>query len=124
MGGARKRSKRFLGPLARSADNVYIVLIVYIARFEVLSMRTIPASEMKQRFGACIEAAQAEPILIERSGRPSVVVVSVAEYRRLQRIEDAHWGALAQQASEEGLLSDEEAAAWSSAMRERLRADA
>ena len=87
-------------------------------------MRTIPASEMKQRFGACIEAAQAEPILVERSGRPSVVVVSVAEYRRLQRIEDAHWGALAQRASEEGLLSDEEAAAWSSAMREHLGADA
>lgn len=87
-------------------------------------MRTIPASEMKQRFGACIEAAQAEPILIERSGRPSVVVVSVAEYQRLQRIEEAHWGALAQQASAEGLLSDEEAAVWLNAMRERLSADA
>lgn len=87
-------------------------------------MRTIPASEMKQRFGACIEAAQAEPILIERSGRPSVVVMSVAEYQRLQRIEAVHWGALAQQASEEGLLSDEESAAWLKAMQERLGADA
>jgi prevent-host-death family protein len=95
-----------------------------LSDFEGLSMRTIPASEMKQRFGACIEAAQAEPILVERSGRPSVVVVSVAEYRRLQRIEEAHWGALAQQASEEGLLSDEESAAWSNAMRERLSANA
>lgn len=87
-------------------------------------MRTIPASEMKQRFGACIEAAQAEPILVERSGRPSVVVVSVAEYRRLQRIEEAQWGALAQQASEEGLLSDEETTAWLKAMQARLHADA
>ncbi len=87
-------------------------------------MRTIPASEMKQRFGACIEAAQAEPILIERSGRPSVVVVSVAEYQRLQRIEEVYWGALAQRASEEGLLSDEETTAWLNAMRERLNADA
>ena len=43
-------------------------------------MRTIPASEMKQRFGTCIEAAQAEPILIERSGRPSVVVVCSIGY--------------------------------------------
>lgn len=86
-------------------------------------MRTIPASEMKQRFGACIEAAQVEPILIERSGRPSVVVVSVGEYQRLQRIEEAHWGTLAQQASDEGLLSDEESAAWLNAMRERLNAD-
>lgn len=87
-------------------------------------MRTIPASEMKQRFGACIEAAQTEPILVERSGRPSVVVVSVAEYQRLQRIEEAHWGALAQRASEEGLLSDEETAIWLNAMRERVDAGA
>lgn len=87
-------------------------------------MRTIPASEMKQRFGACIEAAQAEPILVERSGRPSVVVVSVAEYQRLQRIEENSWGALAQQAREDGLLSDEETAAWLKTMQERLNADA
>jgi antitoxin Phd len=87
-------------------------------------MRTIPASEMKQRFGACIEAAQAEPILVQRSGRPSVVVVSVAEYQRLQRIEENSWGALAQQAKEDGLLSDEETADWLKTMRERLNADA
>lgn len=87
-------------------------------------MRTIPASEMKQRFGACIEAAQAEPILVERSGRPSVVVVSVTEYQRLQRIEENSWGALAQQAREDGLLSDEETAAWLKTMQERLNADA
>lgn len=87
-------------------------------------MRTIPASEMKQRFGACIEAAQAEPILVERSGRPSVVVVSVAEYQRLQRIEENSWGVLAQQAKEDGLLSDEETAAWLKTMQERLNADA
>lgn len=87
-------------------------------------MRTIPASEMKQRFGACIEAAQAEPILVQRSGRPSVVVVSVAKYQRLQRIEENSWGALAQQAKEDGLLSDEETADWLKTMRERLNADA
>lgn len=87
-------------------------------------MRTIPATEMKQRFGACIEAAQAEPILVERSGRPSVVVVSVAEYQRLQRIEENQWGALAHAAYEEGLLSEEETATWRNTMQARLNADA
>ncbi|MBL8448715.1 MAG: type II toxin-antitoxin system prevent-host-death family antitoxin [Dechloromonas sp.] len=49
-------------------------------------MRTVPASEMKNRLGAYIEAAQAEPVVVERSGRPSVVMLSIAEYERLKAV--------------------------------------
>ena len=85
-------------------------------------MRTIAASEVKQRFGACIEAAQAEPVLIERSGRPSVVILSVAEYDRLMAIEDAQWGAMAQKAIEGGFTSAEETSAWFKRMEGKLHA--
>jgi len=52
-------------------------------------MRVIAASEMKNRLGAYFEAAQTEPLTVERSGRPSVVVVSVAEYERLKGLEQS-----------------------------------
>ncbi len=57
-------------------------------------MRVVPASEVKNRLGAYIEAAQAEPVVIERSGRPSVVMVSVAEYERLKALEQTQWADL------------------------------
>lgn len=50
-------------------------------------MKVVAASEMKNRLGAYFEVAQAEPVMVERSGRPSVVMVSVAEYERLKEFE-------------------------------------
>ncbi len=47
-------------------------------------MKTFTALEAKNRFGQVIEAAQREPVTVTRQGRPSVVIVSAAEYQRRQ----------------------------------------
>ena len=46
-------------------------------------MLHIAASEVKQRLGQYMESALTEPVMIEKSGRPAVVMLSVAEGRRV-----------------------------------------
>ena len=57
-------------------------------------MINISASEAKNRLGSYIEAALVEPILIERSGRPAVILLSVKEYERLKQHEQSAWRTL------------------------------
>ncbi len=83
-------------------------------------MLTVAATEMKQRLGQYLENALTEPVLIEKSGRPSVVMVSVAEYARLQAIEDAWWGDRASQALQSGFAGSDEAMRR---IQERLNAE-
>lgn len=71
-------------------------------------MINVPATEVKQRFGQYIDAALNEPVLIEKSGRPSVVMLSITEYERLQAIEDRFWGEQARLAAIEGFVGSEE----------------
>jgi len=71
-------------------------------------MLHIAASEVKQRLGQYIESALTEPVLIEKSGRPAVVMLSVAEYERLQAMDDAYWGERAKQALADGLAGTDE----------------
>jgi prevent-host-death family protein len=46
-------------------------------------MQRMSARAAKNGFGLLIDTARAEPVAIEKHGRPVVVVVSVEEYRRL-----------------------------------------
>lgn len=46
-------------------------------------MKTMSAKEAKNGFGLLLDTARAEPVTIEKHGRPVVVVVSVEEYERL-----------------------------------------
>jgi prevent-host-death family protein len=45
------------------------------------------AKEAKDSFGRLIDTARAAPVIIEKHGRPVVVVLSVEEYERLKTIE-------------------------------------
>ncbi|MFN0315298.1 MAG: type II toxin-antitoxin system Phd/YefM family antitoxin [Burkholderiales bacterium] len=47
-------------------------------------MRTVTATEAKQRFAAMLDAAQRGPVEIRRQDRPSVVLMSAEEYDRLR----------------------------------------
>jgi len=47
-------------------------------------MRSIAALEAKNRFGALLDAAQREPVTIEKHGRPVAVLVSATDYEELQ----------------------------------------
>lgn len=59
------------------------------------NMKRIAATEAKNRFGAVIDQALSEPVMIEKSGRDSVVVMSASEYQRLTTLEDAYWASRA-----------------------------
>ena len=46
-------------------------------------MKAVSAREAKYNFGKLIDTARAEPVVIEKHGRPVVVVVAVEEFERL-----------------------------------------
>lgn len=77
------------------------------------------ATEVKNRFGEYMEKAQKEPVTVEKTGRPYVVLVSQEEYERLVKLEDAYWGRKAEEAVKGGFLGSE---ATMAKMRTRLNA--
>ncbi len=68
----------------------------------------ITATELKNRLGQYLEAAQHEPVIIEKSGRESSVVLSKRRYDELVDLEDKLWDMKAQEAEKEGFMGDEE----------------
>jgi PHD/YefM family antitoxin component YafN of YafNO toxin-antitoxin module len=71
-------------------------------------MRTIKATEVKNKFGAVIDFALVEPVMVQKSGRSCVVMLSATEYERLTNIEDAYWAARAVKAEASGFASADE----------------
>jgi len=47
-------------------------------------MKSVSATEAKQRFAALIDAAQREPVVIRRQNRDVAVIISPAEYDRIR----------------------------------------
>ncbi len=47
-------------------------------------MRTVSASDAKNRFGHLLEATQREPVTVTKQGRPAAVVLSVEDYERMR----------------------------------------
>ncbi len=47
------------------------------------AMKSMSAKEAKNGFGLLLDTARAEPVTIEKHGRPVVVVLSTEEYERL-----------------------------------------
>ena len=48
-------------------------------------MKTMSARDAKNSFGLLLDTARAEPVTIEKHGRPVVVVLAVEEYERLTK---------------------------------------
>src|SRR5688572_188814 len=70
--------------------------------------RTVSATEVRAHFGEMMRHAveRNEPIIVERAGKPHVVILSIAEYERL-RGEESHeppveqdWWEMARQSRE------------------------
>jgi prevent-host-death family protein len=55
----------------------------------------ISATELNKRPGTYLEEAIREPVVVEKSGRPSVVLVS---YKHFMELEDFFWGQAAKEA--------------------------
>lgn len=49
-------------------------------------MRTMAALEAKNRFGELLDAAQREPVTIEKHGRPVAVMLSAQDYEDLEAL--------------------------------------
>jgi prevent-host-death family protein len=54
-------------------------------------MRTVSATEAKQRLAALLDAAQREPVMIRRQKRDIAVLLSAQEYERLRGINVAEF---------------------------------
>jgi prevent-host-death family protein len=48
-------------------------------------MKTVSATDAKQRLAALLDAAQREPVLIRRQNRDVAVIMSAEEYERIRR---------------------------------------
>jgi prevent-host-death family protein len=67
-------------------------------------MKTVTSTEVKNTFGAVMDSALVEPILVQKSGRSSVVILSITEYERLSAMEDAYWASRALKAEADGFV--------------------
>jgi antitoxin Phd len=75
---------------------------------EVIEMTKATATEMKNHFGEYLEGAISEPVVIEKTGRTVVVMLSIKEYERLIALEDAHWAQKALKADKAGYIGQKE----------------
>ncbi|NEO49840.1 MAG: type II toxin-antitoxin system Phd/YefM family antitoxin [Moorea sp. SIO4A3] len=67
-------------------------------------MKTLGASEAKNRFGELLDLARREPIQITKKGRKVAVVISIEEFERLLELEDELIAIKAKQAQQEGFI--------------------
>jgi prevent-host-death family protein len=54
-------------------------------------MKSLSATEAKQRLAALIDTAQREPVLIRRQNRDVAVIMSAEEYERIRKINVAEF---------------------------------
>lgn len=66
------------------------------------------ATKFKNHFGEYMQKVYQEPIIVEKSGKPSAVLISYDTFERLSNLEDLYWGVKAQEAANEGFLGVEE----------------
>ena len=73
-------------------------------------MKSVSATEAKQRLAALLDAAQREPVVIRRQNRDVAVIMSAEEYERIRRanisrLEDL-CNRVSAQAAERGLTEE------------------
>jgi prevent-host-death family protein len=66
----------------------------------------ITATELKNRLGQYLDAAETNPVIIQKSGRVKSVLISNAMYEKFLAYEDAYWASKAKLAENEGYLGE------------------
>ena len=84
-------------------------------------MKTVTATELKTKTGETLDAAQREPVAIEKNGRAIAVIVPQADYERLIRLENEYWLARVERAEESGYVGSEATANF---FKDMLKRDA
>ena len=65
------------------------------------------ATEVKNKFGKFSDIARNEPVIVEKTGCKTIVLIAFEEYERLTQIEDAYWAEMAARAEKEGYVGSE-----------------
>lgn len=68
----------------------------------------IPATSFKNHLGQYLETSIREPVIVERSGRASAVLISFEVFEKLSQYEDFYWSMQAAQAEKGGYLGTKE----------------
>src|SRR6201981_4107023 len=76
------RHERFTIDLWRLRS--YVIVRGIYGRCE---MAMAPSAETQKNFGRYREQALAEPVIVTQYGKPSVVIISAAEYERLKELD-------------------------------------
>lgn len=71
-------------------------------------MSVINSREAQNHFGDLMNQAIREPVIIQKHGKPTAVLISHDEYKKFLEFEDLYWGLKAKQAETGGFLSKEE----------------
>lgn len=66
------------------------------------------ATQFKNHFGEYMQRVYQEPVIVEKSGKPSAVLISYDAFVRFSNLEDFYWGVKADKAAKEGFLGPEE----------------
>jgi prevent-host-death family protein len=67
-------------------------------------MRIESATDAKNSFGAIMDMALREPVVIQRSGRNSVVMLAYEDYEEMTALMDKLWGERASKAKRKGFI--------------------
>jgi prevent-host-death family protein len=68
----------------------------------------VSVTKFKKQLDTYLEAAEFEPVIIEKSRGKKFALISYDMYERLVALEDALWGERAKQAEARGYVSQEE----------------
>ncbi|MEB3309477.1 MAG: type II toxin-antitoxin system Phd/YefM family antitoxin [Snowella sp.] len=74
-------------------------------------MKTLGASEAKNRFGELLDLARREPVQIEKKGCSLAVVLSIEEFERFLDLENEILALKAEKAQQEGFIGTSESEA-------------
>lgn len=64
----------------------------------------VTATELKTRLGKYLDIARTEPVIVQKTGRKTAVLVSFDEFQRLIQTEDEYWAQKAAEAEKEGYV--------------------
>ncbi len=67
-------------------------------------MKTLGASEAKNRFGELLDLARREPVQIAKKGRSVAIMMSIEEFERFLDLENQFLALKAAQARQEGFI--------------------
>lgn len=62
----------------------------------------VSATEFKNRLGKYLYTARSEPVIVDKTGRKTAVLISYEEYERLVALEDSYWVKRALETENEG----------------------